>query len=73
MFANKVRRHYIDQLKEAEPAKLPKIIIEVYFKDEDDYAPLKGSENSKETDYPGIRFLNFQVKCNDDNEFLIVV
>lgn len=64
MFANKVRRHYIDQLKKAEPAKLPKIIIEVYFKDEDDYAPLKGSENSQETDCPGIRF-----ECSFDSQF----
>lgn len=64
MFTNKVRRQYIDQLKKAEPAKLPKIIIEVYFKDEDDYAPLKGSENSQETDCPGIRF-----ECSFDSQF----
>ncbi|MFT9022193.1 MAG: hypothetical protein ABF437_13490, partial [Lentilactobacillus hilgardii] len=46
------------------PAKLPKIIIEVYFKDEDNYAPLKGSENSQETDCPGIRF-----ECSFDSQF----
>ena len=64
MFSNDIRAEYINQLKSTGKASLPKIIIEIYFKDEDEYALQKGTENSQNIDCPGIRF-----ECSFDTQY----
>lgn len=64
MFSNDIRAEYIHQLKSTGKASLPKIIIEIYFKDEDEYALQKGTENSQNIDCPGIRF-----ECSFDTQY----
>lgn len=67
LFSNLIRKQYITKITLGEKPKLPKIIIEIYFKDEDEYAAYKGEENSLNLDRPGIHFeLAFDSKFEAD-------
>lgn len=54
---------YIKSLVDKTPSKPPSILIELYFVDEPALAKLKGRNNSKRNDVPGIKL---SIELNDD-------
>lgn len=65
-FNAEVRSHY-RQIDKTLSHKLPEIVIEVYFKDEDSLAKYKGTNNSLTADCPGIRLtVNFNGEFEDE-------
>lgn len=81
LFTKQVRQKYIHEISEGNKPILPKILIEIYFKDEDKFAHYKGQENTLNVDLPGISMcIDFDEKFEsdyqdrlktDDQEFVI--
>lgn len=55
MFNAEVVKEYLNKIKKGEPTELPKINIELYFNNSTDIMPLKGINNSKREDCPGVK------------------
>lgn len=64
MLLNDIRAEYKKELKSTGKALRSKIIIEIYFKDEDEYALQKGTEKLQNIDCPGIVF-----ECRFDTQY----
>ncbi len=63
LFNAGVVAHYIDGLVNKTPSPPPSILIEIYFADDPALARLKGKNNSKKEDAPGVKLL---IEFNDD-------
>ena len=67
LFTKATREKFISDVNDGKKTILPKIIIEVYFKDEDELAKFKGQENYLNVDSPGILLeISFDSKFDDD-------
>ena len=55
LFNAKAVRNYVAALKAKKPTEPPKILIEVYFADDPQLSALKGTNNSRRDDVPGVK------------------
>jgi putative ATP-dependent endonuclease of the OLD family len=57
LFHQAATAEYVTNIRSGKPAPPPQIVIEVYLSDEKTYADLKGRNNSRNEDCPGIKFV----------------
>ena len=54
LFNAEIVKNYIDELQSNSKAKLPEILIEIYFNEDDELQKFRGSNNSKQEDDIGV-------------------